>query len=360
MSLEDIICAVCSDDIKSDGFIKCDGPCDLYFHLKCVRISSRDSNVLKNVEGVKWFCNSCLKFVQFVRNFNAEFTSFKEEMVKQLNEIRGKVEQPMRGEQNLNTPKSYAGVVAGESLIIKPKAKQSCSKTKETIVKKLKPADMEVGITHIRDIKDGGILLKCKSKQEIEKVRKEAERVMGKQYQVKIPQQKNPRLKIVDIEEEFTPDKLIEYMKKQNDILRSENLEINVIVFKKMLTRFMAIIECDPIIHGKILNEGRLSIGWATSCRVFNYVPVFRCYGCGGFNHKIDQCPKGEICLKCGSNEHLRSDCKSEIAICLNCSEANVKLNTNYDINHSTFNVTNCSVYRQRVVVEMQKIKKVQ
>ena len=87
--------------------------------------------------------------------------------------------------------KSYAEVT-GEVVVIKPKKVQESKITKEVIRKALNPSKLEVGITQIKDTKEG-VLLKCKSKEEIEKIKLEAEKKLKKNYEIITPKQKkNP------------------------------------------------------------------------------------------------------------------------------------------------------------------------
>nr|CAI5859497.1 unnamed protein product [Callosobruchus analis] len=56
------------------------------------------------------------------------------------------------------------------------------------VLKELNPTDMEVGIAQIKNIKDGGILIKCKTREETEKMKNEAEKSLGRSYQVNMPE----------------------------------------------------------------------------------------------------------------------------------------------------------------------------
>ncbi|KAK9712545.1 hypothetical protein QE152_g24857 [Popillia japonica] len=58
-------------------------------------------------------------------------------------------------------------------MLIKPKNPQDSEKTKTDIKNQLSPANLEVGIKEIRTVKDGGILIKCANKTEVDKLKKE-------------------------------------------------------------------------------------------------------------------------------------------------------------------------------------------
>lgn len=348
-------CLKCKERIKADNSIQCEGICKKSFHLKCVNISGKEYNIVKHLSNFKWLCDSCMPYLNSTMQIRKEFTEFKETI---LNEIRELKEKP-GGSVKSDNPKNnitYSNVVSGEAVIIKPKAKQDCSKTKETVIKKLKPSAMEVGITQVKNIKDGGILIKCKTKEETEKVKTEAEKSLGRQYQIKIPQLKNPCVKVVDIEEKMDDNELLECIKKQNVFLRHDNMDIKVVTTRKMINRYMAILECDPTTHVRILEEGSLCIGWSPNCRVFDYVRIYRCFKCGGFNHKAETCDN-EVCVRCGESGHKKDECQSEVLKCVNCSEAIHKLKLDLDVNHSPFDVNNCVVLQKKIITEKQKIR---
>ncbi|KAK9719837.1 hypothetical protein QE152_g22475 [Popillia japonica] len=75
--------------------------------------------------------------------------------------------------------KTYAET-AGEAMLIKPKNPQDSEKTKTDIKNQLSPANLEVGIKEIRTVKDGGILIKCANKTEVDKLKKEAQNKLQK------------------------------------------------------------------------------------------------------------------------------------------------------------------------------------
>ncbi|KAJ8942553.1 hypothetical protein NQ318_021955 [Aromia moschata] len=215
--------------------------------------------------------------------------------------------------KNLQKNKSYAEAVAGEVVVIKPKKIQENKTTKEAVRKALNPTKLEIGFTEIKDIRDGGMLIKCKSKEDVEKIKSEAEKKLKKGYEIRIKEQKNPHIKIVGLEDDIDKEVLEECILKQNSFPNSENCFLKVKTVKRMKSKYMAIIECDPQLSELFLNEGKISIGWSI-CRVYEYVPVFRCYKCGDYDHKADLCKKEERCLKCASTVHkteIKSDDKT-------------------------------------------------
>lgn len=348
-------CPICENNVKSENGIQCSGLCRKIYHIRCMDFQGKDLQIMKNINGLRWFCTNCLPLLDFTLKLNKDLNDFKKSVKEDLDEVRKILNMDeIRKTEITKINTSYSKVVAGEALVIKPKSKQESNKTKEVVKKNLKPATLEVGITQIKNVKDGGILLKCKTKEEVEKVKKAAEKRLGKNYEIKIPDQKKPNVKIVDIDDEYSEDELLNTIKKQNAHIRHDNMQLKVIVFKKMKSRYQAIIECDPTTFRNIMTEERLSIGFMC-CRVHEYVRLFRCFKCGGFNHKADECKSDITCINCGSNDHAKENCESETK-CSNCTLANKNLGLDIDIKHSIFDVNKCPVLQRKINGEKQKI----
>lgn len=349
-------CGCCNTKANRNS-VRCSGLCQKYFHPNCVDISNENVKLLSSIRNFKWFCENCVKYFETDNNTKLEIDDLRSAVNKNFEEIRkmlGSDKNHNNVNNNLETKKSYAEVT-GEVVVIKPKKVQESKTTKEVIRKALNPSKLEVGITQIKDTKEGGVLLKCKSKDEIEKIKQEAEKKLKKNYEITIPKQKNPHIKIVDLEDEMDTKSLEECILKQNSCLNQHHPELQVKVTKKMKSKYMAIIECDPVSADAILKQGKISIGWSI-CRVFEYVPVFRCFKCGDYDHKATDCKKEERCLKCSSKEHKSADCGSDNFKCSNCMEANEKLKLNLKIDHTVFDV-NCPVYLRKVSAQKRSIK---
>ena len=349
-------CGKCRVRLKrNENFINCSGYCKKDFHLECENISTAEYQVIKNIANLKWFCISCAPYFNAMIKVNSEMYELKNSIKQELSEFKSLLNAKELGEEvNTKNKKSYADV-AGEVVIIKPKSSQDCQKTKEVLRKAINPTALEVGIQHIKEVKEGGVVIKCKSKEEVEKIKNAAERNLKKNYEINTPQQKNPKIKIVDIENNMDKQKLENCMIKQNAFIKHDDLYINVKVIKKMKTKFMAIVECDPITFQKIIDRGKLGIDWSM-CRVFEYISVFRCFKCGDFDHRAKECDSESACLKCSKTDHLMEACVSETIECLNCIRANKKFRLSLKTDHSLFD-NSCPSYLRKVEIIKRKIK---
>lgn len=355
-------CGECEIKLKhKDVTISCSGKCSQSFHSKCVDLSVGDIQLLQKCKGMRWFCNTCITDFQNVfMSINQEINSLKENFNKEVAEIKRIITNKCADidhNKKDNDVRSFAQTVAGEVVVIKPKNNElsSSKRTLEAVQKHVNPLALEVGIKEIWNTREGGVAIKCDTRNEIEKVKTAVEKKLSKTYNVVAPNLKNPCIKVIDIVNELTADNLLSHLKKQNSFLNLDTTELTVKVIKRMRTKYMSIIECDPGSHRRILEEGYLYLDWSR-CRVFNYVSVFRCFKCGGFGHRRDECKSAIKCLKCCALDHSTENCVCDSYSCNNCIEANKNINTQFDISHSMYDNA-CPVFRKKVELQRSKIK---
>lgn len=349
-------CAKCATKFKTkDLLVNCAGKCQKSFHAKCNDMTSADVQAIQKFSGLLWFCEHCNEDLPNISNVQTELQCLKQKFEEEFRKLKEMIKNMEHVCTNTKDGKSYAQVTNNEVVVIKPKNNEdgNSKKTLEAIQKYVNPSALEIGIKGIRNAKEGGIIIKCDTRADIEKVKGVAEKKLSKAYQVSTPHLKNPSFKIVDIENDMDNENLLKYLKKQNYFLNHEHSDLKVRIVKKMKTKYMAIVDCDPESHRRVMDAGSLYIDWSR-CRVFDYVTVYRCYKCGGFGHGSDQCDT-EKCLKCASLDHATKDCESEVKKCCNCLEANAKTKSDFNVDHSTFD-NNCPVFLKKIELQKQKI----
>lgn len=355
-------CGECEIKLKNkDVIITCSGKCTQSFHAKCVDLNAGDIQLLQKCKGMRWFCNCCISDVQnmFV-SINQEIQLLKENFNKEVAEIKSIITNKymdMCHDKKDKETRSFAQVAAGEVVVIKPKSidQGNSKKTLETVQKHVSPLALEVGIKEIWNTREGGVAIKCDTKDEIEKVKNAVEKKLSKNYSVVAPNLKNPSIKVIGMENELSADDLVSYLKRQNPFLNLDTTELTVKVVKRMKTKYMSIIECDPGSHKRILEEGYLYLAWSR-CRVFDYVAVFRCFKCGGFGHRRDECKNVAKCLKCCALDHSAENCDSNNFRCNNCVEANKNMIAQVNVCHSIYDNA-CPVFRKKVELQKSKVK---
>ena len=82
-------------------------------------------------------------------------------------------------------------------LLIKPKTELNAEESKKIIFNSVNPSNLKVGIESYRETKKGGMIMNCKTKDELETLKRAAMNKLGHDFLDDIPKKKLPRLRIV-------------------------------------------------------------------------------------------------------------------------------------------------------------------
>jgi hypothetical protein len=206
-------------------------------------------------------------------------------------------------------------------------------------------AEVGVGITKIKHLKNGGISVACNNADERIKLETEAKKKLGDAYSVKKTILYNPKIKIVGFSEELNEENLRNCLIQQNLSLKNISGTFKLITCKKMKKNYLAIIEVDPLTFADFMKMESVCIGW-NICKVYEHVNVLRCFKCGGFNHTSEKCKEDvSKCLNCCEEGHDEKDCNNN-SVCVNCLKLNKSNNLNLKVDHSRFNYS-CEVYKK-------------
>ncbi|KAK5643855.1 hypothetical protein RI129_007700 [Pyrocoelia pectoralis] len=218
------------------------------------------------------------------------------------------------------------------------------------------PAKLE--ITGLKNISNGGIAIECKSKECLEKVVRETESKLGSDYEVKVPKNRAPKLKIVGITEQLTNSQIEQKIRSQNKEIILDQALINVVYVSKEHKNhrnYFCLVEVDGKTYEMALRTEKLNIGW-DRCRVYDAVNVRRCYKCSGYGHKSQECRNTLACPRCAEAHELK-ECKTEQkdVKCINCKWAVENLKINLDIGHEAWS-KDCRVFKRKLEAERSKI----
>ena len=130
---------------------------------------------------------------------------------------------------------------------------------------------------------------------------------------------RKPRMIIINIPIETTPENILETLTQQNSELDmiGDNIVPKFCYTTKRGTRNM-VIEVNSETRKRLLHN-RVKLGW-TLCKVDDYLVAKRCYRCSRYNHTHKECKGEEVCPLCTENHKLK-ECKAVISEhkCINC-----------------------------------------
>ena len=242
---------------------------------------------------------------------------------------------------------SYADIVAGREnkkfkMMIASKLNQTAEATKELLKSKLNPTEMKVGISTLKALKDGRILIEAGSKEEIERIRDSINEKCGKELVAKVQELRNPRIVLYNIPEDVTLDNASKIIREQNSELQLEESDIATkFIYRTKRNTRNIVIEVNSHTRKQILNT-RMKIGWEI-CKAADYIHVNRCFKCSRYNHRLADCRGEETCPLCTGRHKLRECSTSQNEYkCINCMTFN-KYNHSKPIctNHSSLD-KNC------------------
>lgn len=181
-------------------------------------------------------------------------------------------------------------------VVLRPKDKNQLVKiTTEEIQKVINPSTSK--ITNMKITASGGnVIIACKDKESIEKCSEEMKTKLGEKYNINIPTKRNVQIQIMGLVNQLEEKDLTEKIELQNHVLHANSKITLVNIKKNKKGRIEALIESDEITHNNIMEKEILAIGWR-ECRVYENVPMSRCFNCQRYSHVAKYC---EQPLRCG------------------------------------------------------------
>ncbi|XP_026828000.1 uncharacterized protein LOC113562520 [Ooceraea biroi] len=295
-----------------------------------------------------------------------EIQNWKSEGVNILNETvktelqKGLCHTSVTNSETGEIKKSYSGAAKNQResvLIVKPKNGEKNNLSENT--KKIDIAKLGVGITKMKKVAGGAVVIGCENKDQAEKLKDEVARDLGDEYEVQAPRRRKMKLKIFDVDKEDCEDEqgFWEKIRDQNE-LRMNSIERKIIhkVVRANSKRMTVVAVVNAETRERFLQLEKLKIGW-NICRVQDYVGILRCFKCCGYYHFAKDCSKlKEICGKC-ADQHATKDCNSKTRKCINCEEKirvyNIK---NLKTDHSSYD-NNCPCLRKEMKKQRDRIQ---
>lgn len=376
----DTLCSVCNEALDDEtNVFECDGCCDS-FHLHCGGATRTEVKTRKNSRCMRIFCKVCvaspetcaaenmktiLKLSLKLDTFNAKqietnirVNDILSNLAEKINDMYEKFESFNMNEATSNTKPSYAKAVktkVNPVVVVKPKEKQASKKTVDDIRAKVNSASIKV--CNARNIKDGGIVLSCENSNDTMKVKKIVEESYGKNYDVRLPEAKKPRVRITNVSDQIAEDQLIIEIKKMNAELKDVDMKIITVIKrqKQSYTFRDIIVEVNGCAYKKMLKMGAIFLDWRT-CQITEHIHIQRCFKCCGFSHISSECKvEHQRCSKCAGT-HRYENCRKKIVKCINCMQIIDKYGAEIDANHHAWS-KNCKVLQRKIEALRMKIE---
>nr|CAH7768442.1 unnamed protein product [Callosobruchus chinensis] len=123
------------------------------------------------------------------------------------NEILEKTGKLIKLLESTNTipgeKQTFSDVLKSKPLIIKPKnADQDSSTTKSVLAQKIVPADIDVVVAEVKHGSHGRLMIHCQDEKSLEKLKINAARELGDEYEVKVGKLINPKIKLLNVKED--------------------------------------------------------------------------------------------------------------------------------------------------------------
>ena len=208
---------------------------------------------------------------------------------------------------------------------------------KQILKRKIDPSQLKVGVSSLKTLRDGRLIIEVGSENEIALLGKKIEEQCSQQLEVNVPKLRNPYVIIYNVPEEISPQNAAEVIRSQNEELNiNENsIRPKFIMTNRRNTRNL-VAEVSPETW-RTLVQRKLKIGWQI-CNVEDFVRINRCFKCSKFNHRATDCKGEETCPLCAGKHQLKECEATERELkCTNCITHN-KHNTGVHIseNHSS------------------------
>lgn len=229
-------------------------------------------------------------------------------------------------------------------IVIKPKeSKQACEETRKFLKTTLDPKTHK--ISNFRNGKDGSIIVECAVGDNVESVKNGIESNLGENYSAVVPTAV-PRLKVVGMNEKYSPDVFIDFLKSQNDCIEINEVKVIETFENPRYTyhKYGVVIEVDIGTYNCMLSAKQVNVEF-DRCFVYPAINVLRCFKCGEFGHKSMDCKNCDTCSRC-SQKHKTSECTSTVLKCVNCLKTNKERKMNLDVNHAASSSA-CLVFKR-------------
>lgn len=331
--------------------------CKNQIHSSCLSASYDIPAVLASIPGMSWKCSQCIKDCVVVNQSRLEqlleckvgesLSEFKKEIQRLTTEIN---KVPVSCLSNSVLPK-YSDVLksrAQPAIIVYPKnSEQPIAKSKAEILNNISLSEENIQLAKVKNVKDGGILISCKGKDQNDKIKSVIEQKMSHTYITKEVHGISPKIRIVGMSENYSNEQITTFLKSCNPdtFLRNTSYRIlKISPLKKNNEVFQAVLQVDMDLYDRLMLTKNVFVG-LDSCAVYDAVEVQRCFKCNKFNHTSGKCGNALSCPLC-SGDHKLKDCNSDVRKCSNCVWLKNNSSLDISVDHIVWEKEKCTAYK--------------
>jgi hypothetical protein len=189
-------------------------------------------------------------------------------------------------------------------LFVKSKNNQSAEYTTTLLKSKVNPTQIKVGISALKTLNDGQLLIESEKKDDLEEVFKKINKVRGEKIESYMRTLKNLRIIVFNVPEDITSENAAQARILQNSELNLNEDEIKPkFVFEDRKKHKNLVTEVNSEIH-KHLMDRKLKVGWHV-CNSNDYLSVTHFYKCSKYNHRAHECFGDVVCPNCAQSHTI-------------------------------------------------------
>lgn len=298
--------------------------------------------------------NRGIQSTEFTQTLEQIQTTQKE-LIKAVNQISERPAPITYASTAARVPTNPRIPTTTKVVLVYPKEGQQLTseETKLELNKLVNPREMNLQISRVSNIRNGGLALQINPNQE-----KGLRAKLDQVFITRQPKPNKPKYKIYDIPGDLNVETLQEAIHQQNfrNTLTLEQFKTNFIPLFKMGPRndttTQWVVEMGKIVREAMSSPDRIYIEWQ-ACKIKQYTIITRCYKCHRFGHSSKVCNAvASTCGHCAKEGHAFNDCpdKKWQYKCINCIRAKCT-NIKYDVSSS-----DCPIYRKELALVQNKI----